>query len=213
MALEERFRQQIVGAGGIRIVGERLEIIAIPAGRFLVVLDALGLLGARMKVRRDILEVDLQLLHDLGILRALAVLPERRAEVVALDELVLAVDDQLAEAALGVGLDGLHGEVGRVIAVRIARHVGAVRGRGILVALLVDVQITESGIKQIGVRPLAELPRELLEGGGPVSIGERNAHDSQGVLDHLAIGALEVLEAPRLAVGCGGELLIQHRTE
>ncbi len=77
MTLEQRFGQQVVGGSGIRIVRERFQVIAIPARGFLVILLAFALLRGRVKVRRDILQVDLQLLHDLRILRFFASLPER----------------------------------------------------------------------------------------------------------------------------------------
>src|SRR6185437_5552526 len=97
----------------------------------------LGLLRRGMKVDGHILEVGLQLLDHRAIFRPIAVLPERAAEVVALDELVLAVEHQLAEAALAISLYGLHREIRGFIGVGIACHVGPVRRRGILEPLLV----------------------------------------------------------------------------
>ncbi len=47
-----------------------------------------------------------------GFLRLFTRLPERRAEVVTLHELVLTLQNELREAALAVGVDRLHGEVG-----------------------------------------------------------------------------------------------------
>src|ERR1700722_10524780 len=44
VALEECVRQEVVGGCGIRIAGEGLEVIAIPARRLLVVGDLLRLL-------------------------------------------------------------------------------------------------------------------------------------------------------------------------
>ena len=99
-----------------------------------------------------------------------------------------------------------------MVAVGIAGHVGAVDARRILVALLVDVQIAETGIQQPGVRALAVLTHVLLERGGAVVVGESDAHDPQGVLDQLAVGALERFEPHGLAAA-GAELLVEHAAE
>src|ERR1700681_629514 len=98
-------------------------------------------LGGCMEIGRDIQKIDLQLLYDLWVLRALASLPEGGAEMVTLDKVVLALEDQLAEAPLVVRLDRLHRERRREFAVGIARYVGAVGVRTVLVALFVHVQI------------------------------------------------------------------------
>ena len=63
LALEQRLGEQVVGAGGIRIVREGLQVIAIPLRGFLEVLDLLRLLRRRMEVRGDVLQVGLQLLR------------------------------------------------------------------------------------------------------------------------------------------------------
>ena len=44
-------------------------------------------------------------------------------------------------------MDQIMGEVGRLIGIGIARNVGAVGRSGILKALLVDVQVAQSGIQ------------------------------------------------------------------
>src|ERR1700745_3129585 len=63
VTFEERFRQQVVGLRRIRISGEGLQVIAVPAGRFLVVGNASGFLRTGMKIGGHVLEVGLQLLH------------------------------------------------------------------------------------------------------------------------------------------------------
>src|SRR6266699_4672876 len=213
VALEQRLRQQVVGRGGVRILRERLQVVAVPARRLLKVRDALGLLGARVKEGGDVLQVRLELLHLARVVGAAAGLPVRRVEVVALDELVLAVEDQLTEAALGVRLDRRHREVRRLIGVGIARDISAVDARGVLVALLVDVQVAEPRIEHPAVGALADLLHILLERGGAVVVGKSDAHHPERVLDQLAIGALERLERLRFAARAGAELLIEHAAE
>jgi len=165
-----------------------------------------------MEVGGHVLQVGLELLHHARIVGAGAGFPVGRAEVVALDELMLAVEHQLAEAALTVSLDRRHVEVRRLVAVGVARHVRAVDVRRILVALLVDVQVAEAGIQQPGVRALAVLAHVLLERGGALVVGERDAHHPQSVLDQLAVGALELLQPHGLAAA-GAKLLVQHAAE
>src|SRR5438105_2273670 len=139
---------------------------------------AVGMLGEGLReldprVGGDVLQVRLELLHLARVVGAAAGLPVRRVEVVALDELVLAVEHQLTESALGVRLDRRHREVRRLIAVGIARNISAVDARGVLVALLVDVQVTEPRIEHPAVGALADLLHILFERGGAVVVGKR----------------------------------------
>ncbi len=129
-----------------------------------------------------------------------------------LDEFVLAIEHQLAEAALAVGFDGGHVQIRRVIAVRIARHVGAIHAGGVLVALLVDVQISEPRVEQPAVGPLPVLVHVLFQRCRAVDVGEGDAHDPQRVLDELAIGAFEALKLHRLG-RCGAKFAIEHAPE
>src|SRR5262249_10120514 len=129
-----------------------------------------------------------------------------------LDELVLAIEYQLAEAALAVGLDRRHVEIGGVVAVGIACNEGAVDAGTVLVALLVDVQIAEACIQQPVVGTLAVLLHVALERAHAVVEGEGDAHDAQRVLDQLTVGTLEAL-GPHGLRRCGAELAIENSAE
>ncbi len=166
-----------------------------------------------MEVHCHILEIGLQLLHHGAVTGAVAVLPERGAEVVALDELVLAVEHQLAEAALAIGLDGLHRKIRRLVGVRVARDVGSIGGCRVLEPLLVDVQIAEARIQKIGIRRIALLGHELIQRGRAVRVGERDTHDTQRVFDELTVRTLETLELRPLGAARRAEFAVQHLAE
>ena len=76
----------------------------------------------------------------------LAPLPEGSAEVITLDKLTLAIENQLIETALAIGLDRLVGEAWRELSVRIATHITAIGASGILVALFFDKQVAETAV-------------------------------------------------------------------
>ncbi len=129
-----------------------------------------------------------------------------------LDELVFAIEHQLREPALAVGLDGRHVQIRRVVAVGVAGDEGAVDGRGVLEALLVDVQVAEARVQEPGVGPLAVALHVALERAHAVVVGEHDAHDPEGVLDQLAVAAPQALELDRL-VRVGTELAVKHAAE
>ena len=107
LALVQRLGQQVVGAEGIRIVREGLEVGAIPARRLAVFVHLLRLLRIGVEEGGDVLQVDLQFLGDVRIVGLVAAIPERGAVVVQRHVFALAFEHQLGEAALAIGLDGL----------------------------------------------------------------------------------------------------------
>ncbi|MBV6417675.1 MAG: hypothetical protein CMLOHMNK_02421 [Steroidobacteraceae bacterium] len=209
-ALEQRFREQIVGARRIRVIREGLQVVTVPARGLLVVLDFLRGLRTRVVVLRHILEIRLQLGDDPGIVRTLATDPEAAGEPVALDEFALAVEHQIREPALLVCLDRLHRKAGGVFIVRIAVDERPIGRRGVLVALLVDIEIAEPRVQQVRVGRRAVLCDIGIERCGAVEIRERDRHDPQGIVDEFAVRARERIEALFLR---GGTRLAQHRIE
>ncbi len=99
-----------------------------------------------------------------------------------------------------------------MIGVRIALHVGAIGRRGVLEALLVDIQIAQARIQQVRIRPIAVLGHVLVECLRAFRVREGDAHDPQRVFDELAVGALEILDPHRL-VARADELGIEHAAE
>ena len=65
-----------------------------------------------MMVGGKVGQMRLDLGDDLRVLGPVAPLPERGAEVVVLDVFALAIQNQLREATLAIGLDGLRGQRG-----------------------------------------------------------------------------------------------------
>ena len=162
-ALEQGVGEQIVGGGRIRIVGKETEVVAIPVGRGRVVLGLFGLLGSSVIVLRHILQIDFELFDHLRIVAVLPPLPEWRVEAVSLRVLEFALQHQIREAALSIGLDGSHGEGRCMFVDRIPAHEGAIGGGGILEALLVHVKITETRIEHPGVGHVAAPSDEIIQ--------------------------------------------------
>ena len=160
-----------------------------------------------MVVLRNVFEIRFEFGHDARLALRGAVLPERRAIAIVLDELLLALQHELRKAAFRVGLDRLHLQLRGFLVVPVLRDEGAVRVGSIRIALFLDIQVAEACVQQVGIRPRRRaMLHEVVDGFRSLQIRERDRHHPERILDEFAIGAAQGLELDQ-----GGRIALRHQ--
>jgi hypothetical protein len=210
-AFEQHVREQVAGLGRGFALREGVEQGAIPACRGIEI-DALARrLRACMVVLGEIAQIVLEMACDFRGLRKGARGPVRGAERIAFDESLLALEHAGLESALSVCLDRPDLQQRRLLRVGAADRERGVRVGRVLIAFLLEIEITERGIEQVHVDRIAASVEQLVERGGSFEVRHRDCDHPQGVVDELVFRPAQLPRIHEPIVGT--KLAIEQREE
>ena len=105
LTFEQNLGQQEIGVGAVRLTREVVQVLSIPARRFLVIRTLTVLLRLGVIVLREVSQIFFQMGRDGRIGFTRIAFSECAVHAVALDEALLALEYQRRESAALVGLD------------------------------------------------------------------------------------------------------------
>ena len=208
LVLEQQVGEVLVDDRCLGVLGEGGQEGAVPLVRLAkarsLLLRLLGILIGGVVVVREISEIALQVVDDLGRLLDREVRPVVRPEPVTRRELLLGHEHELREAAGLVDLDHAHAEMRRCTVLRVERNERLVCARGVLVAELLEVELAEVAVDTALVGAGTLYSEVRVDRLGASDARETQADDAEGVLDPpagvLVLGLIEVVSCRYLVV-------------
>ena len=195
LALEQDFREQEVGVRGIRLAREKRQVLAVVAGGLLVIGALAVALRLGVIVLGQVCQVRLEVCFHLGVLGARVADPEFAVHAVAVDEALLAIENQAGKAAALVRFDNFDLQQRRFGVVRILLDERFVSQRRILVALFFEIQVAEVHIDDPGVVRFTVRAQEIGDASRALHIGKADAEHPERVFDEFLVGPAELRQA------------------
>src|SRR5215475_4311675 len=187
LVLQEQVRKLIVDGCRISLRREGLEVGAVPFACLAIIRELFFrfvrvlILGVIM--RREVFQVRFQVGQYFRRLFRFEMSPVFGLQAVPGSELPLRLQYELGEPALGEGIHDAHAESWRSAVERIKRYESFVRLRRIVVAQLVEIVLTKTGVNAVLIGAIPELG-EILRGGlRPAEVAEAQADHSERVRD------------------------------
>src|SRR5262250_386160 len=215
LVLQEQVRKLIVDGCRISLLREGLEVGAVPYACLAIISELLVcfvwvlILGVIM--RREVLQVRLQVGQYFWRLFRFEMPPVFGLQAVLGSELPLRLQYELRKPTLGEGIHDAHTESRRGAVQRIKRHESFVGLRRIVVAQLVEIVLTKTGVNAVLIRAIPELGEILRDGLRPAEVAEAQADHSERIRDtaivFLIVRLIEVVTDGYLVVEQGNILL------
>src|SRR5215469_1987987 len=167
LVLQEQVRKPIVDGCRISLLRERLEVGAVPFACLAIIRELLVcfvwvlILGVIM--RREIFQVRLQVGQYFRRLFRFEMSPVFGLQAVLGSELPLRLQYELGKSTLGESIHDAHAESRRGAVQRIKRYESFIRFRRIVVAQLVEIVLSKTGVNAVLIGAIPELGNILLQ--------------------------------------------------
>src|SRR5215471_16340098 len=197
LILQEQVRKLIVDGCRISLLREGLEVGAVPFACLAIISELLVcfvwvlILGVIM--RREIFQVRLQVGQYFRRLFRFEVSPVFGLQAVLKSELSLRLQYELGKSTLGESIHDAHAESRRGAVQRIKRYESLVRLCRVVVAQLVEIVLTKTGVNAVLIGAIPELGEILRDGVRPAEIAEAQADHSERIRDTAIIFLIMLL--------------------
>src|SRR5215467_12247273 len=215
LVLQEQVRKLIVDGCRISLLREGLEVGVVPFACLAIIRELLVcfvwilILGVIM--RREIFQVRLQVGQYIRRLFRFEMSPVFGLQAVVGSKLPLRLQYELGKSNLGEGIHDAHAESRRGAVQRIKNYESFVRLCRIVVAQLVEIVLTKTGVNTVLIGPIPELGEILRDGLRPSEVAEAQADHSERIRDtaivFLIMRLIEVVTDGYLVVEHGNVLL------